>query len=180
MDMGIGFQAAVEGISTPGTILSAALTYVEMELSVFPIFAPFGDGCSCFKKDCSHIGKHPAVKGGWKAATTDPDQLHRWFDNGMMRNLAIATGAVSGVIVLDVDGPAGADSLRKLETLYGPLPPTASVVTGRGKHLYFRYPPQGLRCSVDKLGPGLDIRGDGGYIIVPPSLHQNGRRYEWS
>ena len=180
MEMEIGFKAAVDSISKSGTILSAVLAYAEMGWPGLPIHAPMGSGCSCFIKGCKSIGKHPAVKGGWKAATIDPDKLHKWFDNSLKRNLAIATGSVSGIFVLDVDGALGEESLAKLEAKYGPLPKTASVLTGRGRHLYFLCPPQGLRCSAGKIGPGLDIRGDGGYIIVPPSLHQNGKQYEWS
>lgn len=163
------------------TNLSAALAYAKWEWHVLPIHAPLdGGGCSCSQKVCNSIGKHPVFKGGWKIATTDSEQIKEWFDNGLRRNIAIATGAISGLFVLDVDGRAGEDSLQKLEAKYGVLPATVSVITGRGRHLYFKSPPEKILCSAGKLGQGLDVRGDGGIIIAPPSLHQNGKRYAWS
>ncbi len=168
---------SVEGSST---ILSTALAYAEMGWHVLPSYAPLGKGCSCFRKGCESIGKHPVFKGGWKTGSVDPIQIRKWFENGLERNLAIATGAISGFFVLDVDGPEGEISLQKLEAEYGALPATASVITGRGRHLYFKSPPEKILCSAGKLAQGLDVRGDGGIIIAPPSLHQNGQQYAWS
>ncbi len=160
-------------------LLSAALTYTDLGWPAFPIYAPVGKGCSCFKKNCRNIGKHPRTKHGLKDATTDPDQIREWFGNGPEKNLAIKTGPESGLFVLDVDGIIGRESLSKLVEKYGPLPVTASVRTGNGIHFYFKYPLEGLRCSAGKIGPGLDIRGAGGYCLAPPSKHKNGTRYEW-
>jgi hypothetical protein len=96
-------------------------------------------------------------------------------------NIAIATGALSGLVVLDVDSyKGGADSLRALEQCYGPLPETVQQLTGGGgAHYLFAHPGSHIGNSTDKVGGGIDIRGDGGYIIAPPSLHKSGTRYSW-
>lgn len=161
------------------SILSAALAYAELGWHVLPVHAPMGNGCSCYKKGCASAGKHPAILGGWKIASCDPTQIREWFEGGPNRNLAIATGSISGLFVLDIDGPDGEESLRKLAAEYSQFPATVSVKTGRGRHLYFKSPPEKILCSAGKLGRGLDIRGDGGFIIAPPSLHRSGARYEW-
>jgi hypothetical protein len=94
-------------------------------------------------------------------------------------NVAIRTGQQSGVLVLDIDGDAGAESVRELERRHGTLPATATVVTPRGgQHIYFAHPGGEIRNSAGALGAGLDIRADGGYVLAPPSIGANGRRYE--
>jgi hypothetical protein len=70
--------------------------------------------------------------------------------------------------------------LRKLERQYGALPPTVEAITARGRHLYFEWPGRMVRNSAGKVGPGLDVRGAGGYVLAPPSVHPSGRRYAWS
>jgi hypothetical protein len=102
---------------------------------------------------------------------------------GRGANIGIATGATAGLIVLDEDPQkGGTESLAALEAKYGPLPSTVEALTGGdGRHLYLRHPGPGMEVpsSVGKLGPGLDIRADGGYVIAPPSTHRSGRSYEW-
>ena len=79
-----------------------------------------------------------------------------------------------------MDGETGADTLRELEQQHGPLPATVECLTGGGgRHLYFKHPGCAIRNSAGKLGSHLDIRGDGGYVIVPPSRHESGQSYEW-
>jgi hypothetical protein len=96
-------------------------------------------------------------------------------------NVAIATGACSGLIVLDPDPRHGGDlTLDDLEAQYGKLPDTVvSLIGGGGKHYFFRHFGKSISCQTNALGPGLDIKGDGGYIIAPPSLRVSGLRYEW-
>ena len=128
--------------------------------------------------------KKPLTKNGFKAATTDVETIKRWIIGFPSTMLAIPTGKASGWTVLDVDvdtakGIDGSDTLQELESKYGRLPETPEVLTPRGgRHLYFKYVP-GIRNSAGKLGEGLDIRGDGGYVIAPPSKTADGRRYEW-
>jgi hypothetical protein len=60
------------------------------------------------------------------------------------------------------------------------LPSTVEAITGSGRHLYFEWPEQPIRNSARKVGAGLDVRGDGGFCVVPPSVHPSGKRYAWS
>jgi archaellum biogenesis ATPase FlaH len=133
-----------------------------------------GDGLPVFP--CKPRGKLPMVKGGFKAATVDTEQVRKWWSKWRQANIGIPTGAVSGFVVLDID-PGGDDSLATLTGSHGPLPETRAVKTGRGRQLWFKYPSVPVRCSAGVLGLGLDFRGDGGYVIAPPSIHQNGQRY---
>ena len=94
-------------------------------------------------------------------------------------NVAGRTGRASGLVVVDVDGDEGIASLRDLERRYEPLPITASVVTpSGGQHFYFAHPGGHVPNSASALAAGLDIRGDGGYVLMPPSIGTSGRRYE--
>jgi hypothetical protein len=118
--------------------------------------------------------KLPASPHGLKDASTDVDQLVSWWLECPTFNVGIRTGAVSGIAVLDVD-PEGDASLAELP----PLPHTWSSITPRGRHFYFRHPGREVRNSAGKLGPGLDVRGDGGYVVAPPSI-VGGIEYRWA
>jgi len=152
---------------------------------VFPCHtpAPTPGGCSCWRADCSSPAKHPRVAGGLTVASIDAATIERWWRRWPAANVAIRTGAVSGMVVLDVD-PAhgGDDSLDALLTQHGPFPPGAVVHTGSGgRHFYFAHPGGVIRNDTGRrLGPGLDIRGDGGYVIAPPSRHHSGSPYRWA
>ena len=129
-------------------------------------------------------GKVPAIKGGCKSASSDAAQARAWWAARPADNLGVATGAASGglvVIDLDVDDERGEDgmaTLRAWEREHGELPETVSAVTGRGGcHLYYRAAAP-VACSVN-AELGVDVRGEGGFVVAPPSLHPNGRRYEW-
>lgn len=103
-----------------------------------------------------------------------------WFQRWPDANVAVVTGEISGLVVLDVDPRHGGDdSVIDLERRSSPLPDTIEAITGGGgRHIYFLHPGGVLRNRVG-LAPGVDLRGDGGMIIAPPSIHPNGRRYEW-
>ncbi|HYM01447.1 MAG TPA: bifunctional DNA primase/polymerase [Stellaceae bacterium] len=104
------------------------------------------------------------------------DWVRRWPD----LNIGIVTGAVSGLVVVDIDRRHdGVESLAALERLYGPLPSTVEAVTGGGgRHLYFAAPPTGLRNRAG-VAAGVDLRGEGGMVVAPPSIHPSGGRYRW-
>lgn len=108
------------------------------------------------------------------------EEVREWFGRWPDANIAIVTGRISGLVVLDVDPRHGGDdSLHELERTYGLLPDTVEAITGSGgRHVYFAYPGRETR-NVVGLAPGLDLRGDGGLIIAPPSVHPSGRHYEW-
>jgi hypothetical protein len=84
----------------------------------------------------------------------------------------------SQLFVLDIDGSDGAASLDELQRKHNPLPATAISSTGTGRHIWFSIQAP-IPCSVGRVGLGLDIRGDGGYVVVPPSIHPNGKSYSW-
>lgn len=108
------------------------------------------------------------------------EELRAWFAKWPEANVAIVTGAVSGLVVLDVDpGSGGAESLAAIESRHGRLPATVEAETGGGgRHLYFAHPGGEVRNRA-ALAPGLDLRGDGGMVIAPPSIHPSGRPYGW-
>jgi len=96
-------------------------------------------------------------------------------------NIGIATGIISGIVVLDIDHKNdGMTKLRQIEALHGDLPVTVTGRTGNGYHLYFRHPGTSIvsRAAVAGIA-GLDIRGDGGYVVAPPSRHASGNEYLW-
>lgn len=145
--------------------LLAALQYAKRGWHVLP---------------CRAKGKAPAAKHGVKDATAVPGELVRFWKRDSSANVAIATGAVSGLFVLDVDPRNGGDeSLDRLERLHGKLPATVEVETGGGgRHYYFSLP-EGVDLSCSVLADGLDLKGKGGYVVAPPSVHPSGRGYRW-
>jgi len=100
------------------------------------------------------------------------EELEAWFDNGSQYNIGIVTGKVSGLAVLD------ADSVEAVEWCEANLPKTPAVKTARGRHYYFRFR-DGLKNSVRVNGLNLDVRGQGGYVAAPCSIHESGAVYHW-
>lgn len=154
------------------TFLSEALDYAARGWRVFPL---------------KPGTKTPAVQAWQNAATCDPVQIRRWWerDGWGDHGIGIATGQESDIFVLDVDtndGKVGAESFAKLEAGHGTIPVTREAITGTGgRHLYYAMP-EGviLRNSAGKLGADLDVRGDGGYVVAPPTIHPDtGQAYEW-
>lgn len=166
----------------PGTaysLLDAALWYAAHGWQVLPCHTPTPDGCSCRNADCDSIGKHPRSQHGRTDATTSASTIRRWWEMWPDANIGIATGAASNLVVLDEDTYKGGD-VHTLELAYHPLPETVEQHTGGGgRQFFYTHPGTRIKNSVEDLGTGLDIRGDGGYVIVPPSLHASGRRYQW-
>jgi Bifunctional DNA primase/polymerase, N-terminal len=130
-------------------------------------------------------GKDAAVK--WKPyqSTRATDAECAVWDAGHY-NVGIVTGALSGIFVVDVDGLKGETTLATLEAQHGALPETVRAKSGKGWHYYFAYPTDGRvirnlagQSVYGEVLQGLDVRGEGGYIVAPPSLHPNGTHYEW-
>lgn len=170
----------VGGSCELGDCAQGALRYVaELGWAVLPVHAPVGQACTCGRA-CERIGKHPATGGGVKDATSDPAQIAAWFEPARLINLGVATGAPSGFWCLDVDGADGMHTMAELERRHGPLPVTVTGCTGGGGlHLLWRLPErQAIGCRVG-VAPGVDVRGNDGYIVAPPSMHTSGRRYRW-
>jgi len=125
-------------------------------------------------------GKKPVTEHGLLDATVDVARITAFWQLHPAHNVAIRCGIQSGIVVLDVDGEEGTSSLRALEAKYEKLPKTLSVVTPRGgQHFYFAHPGQGeVHNTTGFPGPGLDIRGDGGYVLGRPSVGANDRIYQ--
>jgi len=109
----------------------------------------------------------------------DAQLLERWWRRWPDANVGVVTGAVSGLVVLDVDPRhGGLDSLAVLEAVHGPIAPTVAADTGGGgEHFYFRHP--GTTVPSRSIAPGLDVKGEGGLVVCPPSTHVSGRLYAW-
>lgn len=147
----------------------AAMEYIKMGLAVFPL---------------EERGKRPITRNGCKDATTDAAQVKAWWQQYPESNIGIATGSRSGgifVIDLDVDEDRGIDGYHMLEDWQrenGRFPDTWTAITGRGGyHLYFKHDSE-VRNRAGIID-GVDVRGEGGYVVAPPSIHSNGNRYEW-
>lgn len=153
-------------VTATRTFLQHAFFYASKGWRIFPI-AP--------RK------KNPPLVKWADEATTDDRKIAGWWEVTPTANIGIACGRTSGIVVLDVD-PAhgGDDSLHALIQQYGRLPDTPESITGSGgRHILFAHPGVEIHNSAGKLGAGLDIRGDGGYIVAPPSIHPSGRQYQW-
>lgn len=128
--------------------------------------------------------KRPATENGFKDATTDLDQIDLAWRARPNMNIGMATGSPSGgIIVIDVDvddekGYDGMEFLRKWEREHGELPETVMAITGRGgSHLFYRVDRQ-IRNTANPDWH-IDVRGDGGYVMIAPSIHPNGRTVQW-
>ena len=148
-------------MTTNNPCLNAALEYLDQGLSVIPV----------------GTDKRPLI--AWKQfqkRQASEDEVYQWFERWPDANIAIVTGSISGIIVVDGDGEIGArwicDNLPRT-SLY--------VATGRenGCHCYYRLPQGLIIQSANGFRPKVDVKAEGGYVVAPPSLHQTGRRYSW-
>jgi hypothetical protein len=147
-----------------GELLGAALTYGLRGWRVVPL---------------EDDGKAPRIKRWQLKASSDPATITGWWEKWPNANVGVAAGAASGIVVLDVDGDEGEATLAELEDKLGPLPETLEVATpSGGRHLWFQHPGGHVPNSASALGPGLDVRGDGGLVVVPPSGRPGGI-WEW-
>jgi hypothetical protein len=167
--------------SAQATLLETALAYAKRGWRVFPLHTATNGGCSCGKDCGKDRGKHPRVKDWPHVATTDPEQIRRWWTRWRGANIAVLTGKSSGVVVIDIDPRnGGALTWEDLEAEHGKFPDTVESLTGGGgQHLFYQHPGGEVHRWPDTLGPGVDIKADGGYIVAPPSRHASGRQYEW-
>ncbi|MGE1118331.1 bifunctional DNA primase/polymerase [Bacillus altitudinis] len=160
-------------------VLEAALGYSELlNWAVIPLHSVVNGRCTC-NRNCQSPGKHPRTSNGLKAATTDRNTIIGWFTENPISNIGIVTGKKSGFIVVDIDRKhQGFESLNYLMEVNGKFPSTVEAISGGGGYHYlFKYTSH-VRNKTNLL-PGIDIRGDGGYVVVAPSVHSSGKRYEW-
>lgn len=125
--------------------------------------------------------KKPAIKDWPNQASRNVGDIEDWFRHHGNANYGVVTGKPSGIFVLDIDGPNGERSLKYLTAKHGVLPLTLTVKTPHGQHLYFRMAEDRVPNSAGSLGDGIDIRGDGGYVVGPGSVLEAGMEYsvEW-
>jgi hypothetical protein len=148
------------------TPLQAALQYAAYQWSVIPV---------------RPREKRPMIR--WQEfqhRLANGEEIEGWFERWPDANLAVVTGELSGVVVIDIDPRHGGDkSLAKWEKQYGKLPETVESRTGGGgRHLYFQHPGGEIHNRAG-IVDGIDFRGDGGCIVTPPSIHSSGKAYTW-
>ena len=146
--------------------LTAALAYLGRGWSVIPV---------------EPRGKRPVIAWlEYQQRRADEDEARQWFETRRNANVAVVTGKISGLVVLDIDtAHHGDESLRALEREHGAVPQTVEAVTGSGgRHFYFSHP-GGLVRNRAGLIRGIDLRGDGGCVVAPPSVHRSGKHYVW-
>ena len=149
------------------SIAAAAAEFLKRGWSVLPVRAH---------------DKRPLI--AWEplqAARPSASDLSDWFRRWPDANIGIVTGEISNLVVIDVDPKHGGEySLERLQRRFGSLPPTVESETGGGgRHFYFAHP--GILCrNRAGLAQGIDLRGDGGYVVAPPSVHPSSRRYTWA
>lgn len=152
----------------------AALIYVGEGFSIIPLHYISRNRCSCGSQMCSSPAKHPITQHGLKDASNDPDQIKAWWKQYPKANIGVCTGQVSnGLTVIDVDVAKGGD----VTTV--DIPITLEVETGAGFHFWLKSN-QEIKNSAGKLGQGIDVRGWGGYVVAPPSVHASGRIYTFA
>lgn len=173
--------------ATQKTLLETALSYAACGWHVIPLHKPLPGGrCTCLDPECSENGKkgnsrgkHPRITRWQDNSSRDPEQVGAWWDQWPTANIGVVCGA-SGLLVVDVDGPEGERSLSELEAELGALPATVEVISGQGRHLYYKHPGGHIKNQAGLWGKAkIDLRADGGYVVAPPSAHYLGHRYAW-
>jgi Bifunctional DNA primase/polymerase, N-terminal len=139
-------------------MLQWSLKYLSLGLSVIPL------------KPNSKVPLVPWTE--FQNRRASESEVKEWWGAVPNANIGIVTGKISGIAVIDLDGPKGLSSAAKMGF-------TSSLVslTGLGRHLWFAHA-ENVKNSV-RVYPGIDIRSDGGFVVVPPSVHENGVRYRW-
>jgi len=162
-------------LGTCKTARDYAVAFARAGLPVIPLYTALAGGvCSCGNMECASVAKHPRVRSWKQDKTVSPEPIKRWFARD--GNLGVTTG--SGVVVIDIDeGRDGHESMFDLEEKNEPLPGTLTVNTGGGGVHYYLLVDCAVSCSVDSLGKGIDVRGDGGYVVGPGSMHRSGKKY---
>src|SRR5262245_8584930 len=159
---------------TAPNLTAWAHRYAAQSWPILPLHSVKDGQCSCGDPECtSNAGKHPRTASGLKDASADPKSVEAWWQRWPDANIGMVPGHAA-FLVIDVDGAEGETAAERLGLL---AEPTLSVLTGRGRHLYYRHPGGTIGNKV--LAPKLDLRADAGYVLLPPSLHRSGTRYRW-
>lgn len=164
-----------------------AQVYLDHGFAVFPCHGVSEDlRCTCGKQPCGEnnkqAGKHPFTRNGVKDASKDIGKISAMFRYRTDLNIAIATGELSGVFVVDRDVRGdvnGEESISELEKVHGQISKTLRSITGNGTQDFFKMPSDFDVKNATGIVSGVDIRGTGGYVIAQPSRHYTGRVYEF-
>lgn len=174
-------------LPTHGNLAQAATELARAGVRLVPLYGIRTDGaCQCSRgPTCSAPGKHPRIDAWQKNASSDPETVSRWVRQSG-GNLGWAMGGPDRLVALDVDGETGRNSIAKLEGKHGPLPATLTSRSGRvdgGEHRIFHVPAHldidAIPNRASHMEPGLDVRSEGGQIVIPPSVHASGQLYAW-
>ena len=154
--------------------------YLKQERVIFPLHWVQDGKCSCAEEGCRSPGKHPLTGSGFYNATTDFSTVKAWHERYPSANWGMRTGSKenggSGLVVVDIDEKSGGFNTWDLLRSDNPEPiETVTVVTGSGgRHLWFKYPEgKKVKSGNSLLGPGIDIKAEGGYVVIPPSETKN-------
>ena len=165
----------------------AAVQYAALGFRVIPLNSIVDGRCSCHHGDhCRAIAKHPRVRKWVEKATTNFVQIAEWWRQWPASNIGLPMGGEARLVALDIDGPKGRESLETLEKQHELLPATLTSRSGRkdgGEHRLFRVPDDLDISAISNrvsVAPGLDVRAEGGQIVVAPSMHASGNRYQWT
>jgi hypothetical protein len=156
-----------------------ALEYAKRGWYVIPVHHVMSSGaCSCGLAACKSIGKHPAISDWQNCCTRDEDTIRAWWGEDSQYSVGIVAGR-SGLVVIDIDRKSGGlESLEELKKDLDLGSPLICKTGGGGFHYY--YSSRGLKFgNRAKFLPGIDVRGEGGCVVAPPSRHSSGNAYEW-
>lgn len=159
--------------------------YVQLGWHVFPCHHIEAGRCSCGDDKCTSPGKHPRTRNGVKDATNDLNTIRAWWQQYPNANWALACGRVSDVVVIDIDPRKGGfesfedyEQGRRDEGSFGKT--LISNTGGGGRHIFLKYPEDVTVGNRVNWLPGVDIRSDNGYVILPQGTHITGGVYEWA
>src|SRR5581483_2464612 len=159
---------ADDTIPPQAAVIDIALAYHARGLPIFPVCTPIQPGRCVQHGACTHPGKRPLIPWApFQSRLPTATDLHTWWNRWPDANTGMATGTQSGVVVLDGDGEAACADIRVRGLGEGPR-----LLTGRagGEHFWFAHPGHVVGNFAGRI-PGVDFRGDGGYVLLPPSLH---------
>jgi len=173
------------------TMLAPAVAYTALGWRLVPLHTPLPDGgCSCSRASCASPGKHPRIPDWPRQASTNPATIAAWWSLWPDANVGLALGG--GLIDIEADPRHGGDeSLPLLEAKLGPLPDTVTWISGGdGAHRLYVVPPgvrirnaasigRDLLAVASDATTGVDVRGEGGLAVLPPSVHHSGALYRW-